>query len=376
MRKKIAVIGANEPLLSHYRQARQLGYEIHSFAWEEGAVCKPYADFFYPISFTEKEKILAICREVGIQGILSFTLESALPTVNYIAYELNLPGNPPSCTAFTANKYTMREQLKRQNVRVPEYRLITSADDLEGPVYKFPLIVKPVDSGGSRGVTKVYDTAGLKEAYKRALGYSGKGEVLVEQYIDGREFSIEYISHRGVHYPVAITDKVTTGEPYCVELEHHQPAEITAQQQEAIFRITEQMLSALEIYSSASHTEIRLDSKGDPYIIEMGARMGGDMIGSELVRLSTGYDYVKATIELACGDFTRPEITESRFSGIYFLSADSSYVGPYLSHPDKHPEIVEVFRTSEELKDLKESADRSGYVIYRADKKFSISKEG
>lgn len=374
MSRKIAIIGANEPLLSHYRQTKALGYEIHSFAWEEGAVCKSYADFFYPISFTEKEKILSICRKVGIEGVLSFTLESALPTVNYVAAALNLSCNPASCIMLTSDKYSMRQQLQLSNVRVPEYKLVTTATELEVSDDNFPVIVKPVDSGGSRGVTKVYSRPDLEAAYQRALAYSGSGKVLVEQYIDGREFSVEYISYGGEHYPVAITDKVTTGEPYFVELEHHQPADITAEQKEKILKLTEDTLKALQVDSGASHTEIKLNSMGELYVIEMGARMGGDMIGSDLVRLSTGYDYVKGSLEVACGSFTHPEIAANLFSGIYFLSQNSPYVEPYVLQPENYPEIVSAVKTSPDLKPLRESGDRNGYVIYHADKKFEILK--
>ena len=85
MKEKIAVIGANEPLIPFYRQAKKLGYGIIGIAWDNGAVCKPYCNKFYPISFAEKEKVLEVCKKENVKGILSFSLESALPTVSYVA---------------------------------------------------------------------------------------------------------------------------------------------------------------------------------------------------------------------------------------------------------------------------------------------------
>lgn len=368
---KIAIIGANLPSLSFYKQTKSLGYEIHAFAWEDGAICKEYADFFYPISITEKEEICKICEQIGVEGIISFSLESALPTVNYVARELNLPGNSLACEKLMKDKFSMREQLKRFGVSVPEYHLINNTEELDLLTIKFPVIVKPVDSGGSRGVTKVDDYKGIKEACERALGYSKSKRVLIEQYIEGREFSVEYLSNEGQHYFLAITDKVTTGHPYFVELEHHQPAELSDLTAEEIKNLTKSTLNALQIYSSASHTEIKLDAKGDLYIIEIGARMGGDMITSDLVKLSTGYDMVKGALEIATSNFQTPVINgEGLFSGVYFLSKERKELLDFIENSAKYPEIVRAEYSGMPLQNILESNDRAGYFIYQTSKKF------
>ena len=372
MKKKIAIIGANKPLIPFFKQTNKLGYEIHCFAWDEGAVCKKYADYFYPISFTEKDKILHECEKIGIHGITSFSLESALPTVNFISERMKLEGNPEECGTLTANKFTMREQLGKYGVNVPKYICISSEKDLQSYDHKFPLIVKPIDNGGSRGVTKVINIKELENAFNRALIFSKSGKVLVEQFIEGREFSVEYISHHGQHYFIALTDKVTTGEPYFVELEHHQPALLSTEIANKIKAVTEQTLNALKIYSSASHTEIKMDNEGKLFIIELGPRMGGDRITSDLVRLSRGYDFVKGVLELATGDFTIPQFPISKFSGIYFLSEESRIVYNYIVDPDPYPIIIEKEIYTQKIKNSKESSDRAGFFIYQADNKFNI----
>lgn len=369
MKIKVAIIGANLPSLSFYKQAKALGYEIHSFAWEEGAVCRKYADFFYPISIIEKEQICDICRKIGIDGIISFSLESALPTVNYVARELSLPGNTLECEILMHDKFSMREQLKKCGILVPEYYLIDTVKQLDSLQIKYPVIVKPVDSGGSRGVTLVRDANSLKDAFIRASEYSKSRRVLVEQYISGREFSIEYLSNRGEHYFLAITDKVTTGEPYFVELEHHQPAEISEIMYTQIKNVTEKTLNALKIFSSASHTEVKLDEKGDLYIIEVGGRMGGDMITSDLVKLSTGYDMVKGALEIATSKFRSPVFGDAHYSGIYFLSKERENLLKVVQNSLKYPEIIKTDYYGIPLKNIRESNDRAGYFIYQSSKK-------
>ena len=373
MKKKIAILGANEPLKPFFIHTRKLGYEIHCFAWEKGAVCKKFCDFFYPISFTQKDEILEICQKIKINGITSFSLESALPTVNYIARKMNLEGNNEECERRTGNKYVMRRILKEANVNVPDFLLIKNKSDLDDQSLQYPLIVKPVDNGGSRGVTLAASKKEITEAYKRAKTFSKSGYVLVEQFIDGREFSVEYISFRGKHYFVSITDKVTTGAPYFVEIEHHQPALVSDTLKNSIKKITEHMLNALMIHSGASHTEIKLNkADGELYIIEMGARMGGGTITSDLVKLSTGYDFIRGALELSTGEFSEPKFTLSKYSGVYFLSNKSPKVYHYILDAQRYSEIIRAELFKNKIVNLTENNDRTGYFIYQADKKFLI----
>lgn len=365
MKEKIAVIGANEPLIPFYRQAKNLGYQIIGIAIEKGAVCKQFCDKFYPVSFTDKDKVLEVCREEKVDGILSFSLESALPTVVYVAQKLGLVSNTEESIAVTQSKYTQRMALQNAGIPVPKYFLIEEEADLAHIKCIFPVIVKPVDSGGSQGVCKVETEDELTDAYRYAIEFSRTSKAIVEEYIDGREFSVEYISHNGKHYFLQITDKVTSGAPRFVEIQHHQPANITPQVWNEIKSIVERALTALRIENSASHTEVKLNSKGELFIIETGARMGGDYISSDLVRLSTGYDFVDGAIKLAVNKFEKPISPISMFSGVYFYSKLAPEVGEIIKYHDQWPEIVEWEYSEKPLIEVKSNADRRGYFIYQ-----------
>lgn len=364
--KKIAVIGANKPLESFYRQAKELGYYLIGIAYEEGAICEKYCDKFYPVSFVDKEAVLEVCKMEKIDGITSFSLESALPTLIYVAQSMGLVSNSFECAKKLENKYSMRECFTANGIPNPEYKTVRCETELEAVNIPYPCIVKPVDSGGSQGVTKVNNFDELRNAFNRAMEYSRKGGVIIEQYIDGREFSVEYISCKGKHYHLQITDKTTSGEPYFVELAHHQPAQISVYMADKIKCMVEKALTALSIENSASHTEIKLNSKGELYIIEVGARMGGDYITSDLVRLSTGYDMVKGCIELATGDFKIPRVENKYFSGIYFYSKLTPFVADMIGNSKMYPDIVDVELESMQLSETKSNTDRGGYFIYRS----------
>lgn len=365
MKEKIAVIGANEPLIPFYRQAKKLGYEIICIAWEEGAVCKEYSDKFYPISFAEKDKVLEVCRKEKIDGITSFSLESALPTVVYVAQRMGLVSNSEESLLLTQSKFAQRQALEKTGIPVPKYYLVENEADLSKIRCRFPVIVKPVDSGGSQGICKVESPDKLTEAYNYAISFSRTSKAIIEEFVDGREFSVEYISHQGKHYFLQITDKVTSGAPRFVEMQHHQPADIPTSVWTRIKSMVENALTALRIENSASHTEIKWNSNDELFIIETGARMGGDFITSDLVRLSTGYDFVEGAIKLAVGKFEVPTFPKPMHSGVYFYSKLAQEVGEIIQNHEKWPEIVEWEYSDEPLKEVKSNADRRGYFLYQ-----------
>ena len=223
---KIAVIGANEFQNKLIIKAKEMGIETHVFAWEEGAIGKENSDFFYPISIIEKEKILEICKKIKIDGVCSIASDLAMHTVNFIANKLNLSGNSLECTELTTNKYKMRERLSKFNLPCPKYILVKDVENIDIKELIFPLIVKPTDRSGSRGIYKVNNNVELKSAIKLALEESFSQEILIEEYILGDEYSVESISEKGIHKVLQITKKYTTGAPNFIEKGHIEPTEI------------------------------------------------------------------------------------------------------------------------------------------------------
>ncbi|WP_302984351.1 acetyl-CoA carboxylase biotin carboxylase subunit family protein [uncultured Muribaculum sp.] len=365
--KKIAVIGGSYLQLPLVLKAKEIGHEVYCFAWLDGAVCRDYADKFYPISIVDKEEILNVCKSVGIDAVVTIASDLAVITVNYVAEKLGLVGNPVEFIDITTNKYAMRHALAAAAVPCPGFVRVKSGKmpDISG--LHFPLIVKPTDRSGSRGVEKIDSPEALDRALMRAAGESFVNEVIVEEYVEGREISVESISFGGKHYVLQITDKVTTGAPYFVELEHHQPSSLPDYVKVRVESVTRQALDALHIQNGASHSEFKIDADGNICVIEIGARMGGDFIGSDLVRLSTGYDFLKGVILVALGAFEEPETGHLAYSGVYFLSKETERLLPVMRDWKSHDEIVRCEIMSDTLKEIHESADRNGYMIYKSE---------
>ena len=319
MERNLAIIGASYLQLPLILRAKEMGFRTHVFAWAAEDVGEAAADVFWPISIVEKERILEKCREIGICGICSIASDLAVVTVNYVADALGLPGNSVESTARCTNKHAMRMALERAGDPSPRSILVDGDTDPTAYGLAWPVIVKPTDRSGSRGIRLVKRPEDLAEAVREAREQSFEKRVLVEEFAEGKEYSVEYISFRGKHTFLAVTEKFTTGAPRFIETGHREPAPLSEDTRARIRQVVEHALDTLGVENGASHSEVKIDGEGRIRIIEIGARMGGDCIGSDLVPLSTGMDFVGMVIRVACGeapDFTRirePMAVESVF---------------------------------------------------------------
>ena len=312
MQKKLAIIGANSFQAPLIEKAKQMGFETHVFAWAAGDVGERAADVFHPISITEKEAIWQVCRQVGVEGCCSVGSDLAVHTVNYVQRRLGNPCDPEITDTIATNKYAMRRALAQAGVACPRFlkaAAVPAPEELAGMAW--PLIAKPTDRSGSRGIYKAEDYAALAAAVPKAIGQSFEKAAIIEEYITGTEYSCESVSFAGEHHILALTKKYTTGAPHFIETGHAQPAEdIPAALLPAIYGQVRAALDALHIEYGASHAEFLLTAEGQARIVEVGARMGGDCIGSDLVYLATGVDFLAAVIDTALGK--APDLTPKR----------------------------------------------------------------
>ena len=362
--KNLAIIGASYLQLPLIRKAKELGYKTHVFAWKANDVGEEEADFFYPISIVEKEEILEKCKEISIDGICSIASDLAIITVNYVAQNLGLFSNSLICTERSTNKHLMRECFEKNNDPSPKSILINNIEDLENKDLIYPLIVKPIDRSGSRGITKVYCFDELEKAIEKAKKEGFDKNVLVEEFAKGQEYSVESISWKGNHTVLAITRKYTTGSPNFVETGHLEPAGLSEDLFKKICIVTKRALNSLGIEYGASHTEVKVDDKENIRIIEIGGRMGGDMIGSSLVEQTTGYDFVKAVIDVSLGNEPEKYISKNiTNAGIKFIFNKNDYD---LFNEVKSIENIKIIDCSfdDHFDDaVTDSSNRHGYFI-------------
>ena len=366
--KKLAIIGASylqNPLIL---KAKAMGLETHVFAWAAGDIGESTADYFYPISIIEKEQIYEKCKEIGVDGICSIASDLAMVTVNYVAEMMNLPGNSIACTDKSTNKFAMRNALSQNGIPCPKYILADDSINPDDIGVEYPVIVKPTDRSGSRGVTKLKSKSGLVAAITSARDVGFEKKAIVEEFIEGKEYSVECISYDGKHNLLAITEKFTTGSPNFIETGHFEPAPLDEGTVANVRNTVYKALDALEIRNGASHSEIMIQENGTIKIVEIGGRMGGDCIGSSLVELTTGIDFVKAVIDVAIGK--EPELVPGKkfgAAGIKFIFEQSD-VDYFKQVREKYGDLI-VESDIEELTDRKvvDSSSRFGYFIVAGD---------
>ena len=379
--KKIAILGASYLQKPLVLKSKEIGLETHVFAWRDGNIVEGICDFYYDMSILDKEAILKECKRIGIDGITSIASDIAMPSVNYVANELGLVGNSLESTLISTDKFEMRKALTAAGVSCPKFAFFSEPNFSEDTEFTFPVIVKPTDRSGSRGVTKVYEPGKVNEAIEKALANSINERAIVEEFIEGREFSVEGISANGKHQVLTVTDKVTTGEPYYVELEHHQPAQITKAQWQAIEEETLKVLDALKIENGASHTEVFLTKEGNIRIVESAGRMGGEWIGSHMVEASTGFDYLKSVILVALGEKNLDSCQgEAVFanSGVYYITPNVGKIANITINVIGYEEIREyhlMLGKGNVIVEPLDGADKRAAIIFYAGSRYSPFKD-
>lgn len=369
--KKIVIIGANSFQNPLILKAKEMGYETHVFAWEDGSVGEKTADYFYPISIVEKEKILEKCREIKPDAVATIASDLANITVQYLASKLGLPGNSDENIYISTNKYAMREAFVKHNVASPKFAKVSLGDDINAAIagMTFPLIVKPTDRSGSRGITKINKPEEIQAAVELSISNSFEKRAIIEEYIDGNEYSCESISYKGKHHVLAVTKKYTTGYPHYIETGHMEPADLDEAMYKKVCTEIPKALDALLIENGASHAEFKINADGDIRIIEIGSRMGGDCIGSHLVYLSSGYDFVKMVIETALGQ--EPSLVPEHkpmCAGIRFIFTKKD-LQVYEDLKKTKPEMINFVSDIEEVgeHEVTDSSTRFGYFIINSE---------
>lgn len=304
--KKLLVLAAGILQVPVIKKAKEMGVYVVAADGDENAVGLKLADKAIVVNITSEEDMLRVAREEQVDGVIHPCSEVSMNVMGRINDELGLAGITREQAIRATNKHLMREAFEKGNAPSPKSILTESAEDAWKHFQKdFTTdgILKPSRNSGSRGIAKVTRDMPKEEfekAYYIALEESRDKSVLIEQFIEGPEFSIEIIVWNGEVNVLTVTDKKTTEAPHFVELGHNQPSCRTAEEVETLKAAAVAGVKALGVNNCACHAEAKL-MDGKAYLMEIGARLGGDFISTELTHLSTGIDMVAAAVDVALG---------------------------------------------------------------------------
>ncbi|MGH3565756.1 MAG: ATP-grasp domain-containing protein [Pseudonocardia sp.] len=274
-------------------------------------------------------EVIDYARRVRADAVLS-TNEYLTPLLARVCAALGLPGNDPALAAAARNKADMAVRFARHSVTTPSTLVVEHEDELlalcgDG-LLAFPQVIKPADGAGSAAVTIVNSAAEALAAFRAVgerrgmYGMAFDPRVLVQDYVDGVEYSVESITQNGLSTHLCLTRKTVTGGAHRVELGHGLPAVLPPATEAAAYREVERAIAAVGIRDSASHTELMVTPDGRCAVIEIGARLGAGQIGF-LIHHALGIDPWAACLDVALGRPARLAPTRRDFAAVRFLIA-------------------------------------------------------
>lgn len=324
VQKKLMLLGGIRYLVPAIEAAHKHGYHVITVDYLPNNIAHKYSDEYHNVSILakDKEKVLALAQEQRIDGILSYAVDPGVVAAAYVAEQIHLPF---TCSYESAcimqDKSKFRQFLTEHGFNVPNAKGYTNAKDALKDVgfFNWPVIVKPVDSAGSKGVTRVDDPKDLEAAIAHALEESHNGHFIVEDFLElqGYQSSADRFSVNGelvyADYSDQLFDKDAEN-PYTPSIEIW-PASMPQGHQDYLTSEIQRLLKLLNCGTGLYNIESRVCKNGKPYIMEVSPRAGGNRI-AELQRIGTGIDLIEAEVCKAVGDDIKP-ITMPHYNGYY-----------------------------------------------------------
>ena len=303
--KKLLVIGSGFLQDFVICKAKSMGYETLAVDANPKAVGFSHADKYKVINIIDEQACLEYAKEEKIDGVLTAATDYGVLTASYIAQEMGLPGLDYEVARLIKNKYRVRKCLYENQVddMSPVYEVSTDTDISNLALkIQFPVMVKPRDGSGSRGVSRVDDALAFEKACCIAMETSNSKCATVEPFIFGEEYGAESIVVNGAVYVLGIMKKWMTQPPYYAELGHGIPTNLAPEIEERAKHCVERAIKAFGINFGSVNIDMIITDDGRVYIIDVGARMGGNLIGSHIIPIGTGIEYIENLIKAHLGE--------------------------------------------------------------------------
>lgn len=388
MKKKLLVIEPNSSSgIFLLRTAKKNNMEVHAvthktlFEDNYSNTIKKLIDYTCFTDFRESatcvEEIAEYGKSNNIDAVVAgFEFVSDIAIL--VARKLGLPTHSTEDVACLRDKYLMSQIFKERNVPAPYTKKVESLEECMNSVkdFSFPYIVKPVSNAGSCGVTKINNILDLEMAYKNIKslgdefphGIPLSSDIIVQEFLDGVEYSIECVISRGVITIIGVTDKFTTDKNFFAEVGHVFPTELPSTEKDKIIDVTQKAIYALGLKNGVAHVEVKLTSKGAK-VIEVGARLAGDYI-PDLILKSVGIDCASLYLRSALGLELDTKVTTNKCAGVVFLHSEKEGYFKSIKNSIKLEEDIEIeidLKVGDKVNIAVDNIDRIGKVFITKD---------
>lgn len=373
--KKVLIIGAGFLQTFIIRRAKELGYDTYVVDKNKKSPGFEYADHYATIDIIDEEACLKYARENEVDGVLTAATDYGVLTAAYIAQELKLNGINYETAKCIKNKYLVRARLLQKGVGdITQFFEIHDLQDIEDikDEIEYPIMVKPCDGSGSKGAGKVDNYYELRDTCEEALNSSLSKKVLLETFITGREYGAESFVLDGKVNVLAIMQKTMTEPPFYAELGHNVPNDLPTEVEERVKEIVKNTIEALGINFGAVNMDMLITENYKVSIVDIGARMGGNLIGSHIIPMATGIDYMGNIIRASVGDKCGFEQKESGVVATALLALNPGIVEKLPDYDDviRQCNLNEIYchlTEGDEIRLYKNNLDGCGYVVTTGD---------
>ncbi len=305
MDKTIMLLGGNYYQMTAVKAAKELGCHVITVDYLPNNPAHKYADEYYNVSTTDMESVLKLARSLKIDGIVSYASDVSAPTAAYVAEKMNLPTNPYEAVVKLTHKDLIRPFMEKYHFHIPKGKGFQKYEDAKNFFEKLkkPVMIKPADASGSKGVSKIFEEWEFESAYRNAKGYSNSKTVIVEEFIEREGYQIAgdgflidgklvFTGFMNEHFDRLCNPLVPIGESFPSVL----PKELKEKGRTEIQRL----LSYLGMKNGAVNLDFIVDKEGNIYILEIGPRNGGNLI-TDAIKYASGVDLAKYTVMSALG---------------------------------------------------------------------------
>ncbi len=369
-RARILVMPAGQFQVPAVLEAQRLGYEVLAIDRNPNAEAFAYADFTETIDPADVDRVARTAENHRVRAVFPVAHDLSVITGAIVAKRLGLNAVPVDVARRCRNKRLTRHRLREHRPSYcPEFCVLESSADLPGAVHRlgFPLIMKPTDSSGSKGVLVVDNDKNLADGYAYARSFSEEGVVLAEELLASNQVSVESITYRGRTEILAIGDTLTTSLPFRATTGHTMPATLSQEAMEEVGFVVRETLALLGSEQGPSHLEFCLTEDG-PKLLDVAARVSGGFIASHLVPIATGVNVLRAVLSVALGQTPDVRHTTHRGAAIRFFNPPAGVVQTVDGLEDARaiPGVLDVacqLAPGDTASPIENSAGRVGHVL-------------
>ena len=349
--KKIMLLGGLRYLKPVIDAAHKQGYYVITADYLPDNIAHKWSDEYCNVSIIDKEAVLREAQRLKIDGIMSFACDPGVVAASYVQNKMGLPSfGPFESVEILQNKDKFRAFLAKNGFNVPQAKGFDSVEAAMEEIYWYPwpVIVKPTDAAGSKGVTRVDKAEDLKPALEYAMEHSISGHIIVEEFIDKQGCSsdtdsfsedgkLKFVSFCAQRFDAEATNPYTPAA-------YSWPSTFTKEQEEYLTSEIQRLITLLNLKTCVYNIEVRVAPNGKPYIMELTPRGGGNRL-CEMLRYATGVDMITAITRAMVGDPILEPIEQKPYNGHWaeiILHADKDGVFDHLEiSKDLPAEIVE-----------------------------------